>query len=94
MLTVLYCTVLFFVSFLSHLLAAAAMLLGQGGAVAMLILLFLAVTSAASAEIIAVSSILTFDVYKTYINPRATPRQIVNVGHAAIAFYALFMGGG
>ncbi|KAJ9106421.1 hypothetical protein QFC21_001567 [Naganishia friedmannii] len=42
---------------------AAAALLGTSGAAAMLILLFLAVTSAASAEIIATSSILTYDVY-------------------------------
>ncbi len=44
--------------------SAAAALLGQGGAAAMLVLLFLAVTSATSAELIAVSSILTYDVYK------------------------------
>lgn len=42
---------------------AAATLLGQGGAVALLVVLFLAVTSATSAELIAVSSILTYDVY-------------------------------
>ena len=44
--------------------AAASALLGQGGAAALLVLLFLAVTSATSAELIAVSSILTYDVYK------------------------------
>jgi Na+/proline symporter len=44
--------------------AAASALLGKGGAAALLILLFLAVTSATSAELIAVSSILTYDVYK------------------------------
>ncbi|KAG6807845.1 hypothetical protein H0H92_006224 [Tricholoma furcatifolium] len=44
--------------------AAAAALLGKAGAAAMLVLLFLAVTSASSAEMIAVSSILTYDVYK------------------------------
>lgn len=44
--------------------SAAAALLGQSGAAAVLILLFLAVTSATSAELIAVSSILTYDVYK------------------------------
>ena len=44
--------------------AAAAALLGKSGAAAMLVLLFLAVTSAASAELIAVSSMLTYDVYK------------------------------
>lgn len=44
--------------------SAAAALLGKSGAAAMLVLLFLAVTSATSAELIAVSSILTYDVYK------------------------------
>ena len=43
---------------------AAAALLGQSGAAAILVLIFLAVTSATSAELIAVSSILTYDVYK------------------------------
>jgi hypothetical protein len=44
--------------------AAASVLLGKSGAAAVLVLLFLAVTSASSAEMIAVSSILTYDVYK------------------------------
>lgn len=44
--------------------AAASALLGKGGAAALLVVLFLAVTSATSAELIAVSSVLTFDVYK------------------------------
>lgn len=48
--------------------AAASALLGQSGAAALLILLFLAVTSATSAELIAVSSVLTYDVYKVSIN--------------------------
>jgi len=44
--------------------AAASALLGKAGASILLVLLFLAVTSASSAELIAVSSILTYDVYK------------------------------
>jgi len=44
--------------------AAAAALLGKAGAAIILVLLFLAVTSACSAELIAVSSILTYDIYK------------------------------
>ncbi|KAJ9094654.1 hypothetical protein QFC19_007867 [Naganishia cerealis] len=58
----------------------------------MLILLFLAVTSAASAEIIATSSILTYDVYGTYINPRPTEKQILWVSHICIVGYAIIMG--
>lgn len=44
--------------------AAATALLGRGGAACLLIVLFLAVTSACAAELIAVSSLLTYDVYK------------------------------
>ena len=72
--------------------AAAAALLGKAGAAALLVLLFLAVTSACSAELIAVSSLLTYDVYKTYINPKATEEQILRVGHGAVAFYAVVCG--
>ncbi|GLB43097.1 putative sodium solute symporter (SSF) (TC 2.A.21) family protein [Lyophyllum shimeji] len=71
--------------------AAAAALLGKAGAAAMLVLLFLAVTSATSAELIAVSSILTYDIYEKYINPRATEQQILRVSHYMVALYALFM---
>lgn len=50
--------------------AAAAALLGKSGAAALLIVLFLAVTSATAAELIAVSSVLTFDIYKvTLLRP-------------------------
>ena len=48
--------------------SAAAALLGKSGAAAVLIVLFLAVTSATSAELIAVSSILTYDVYKVILS--------------------------
>ena len=72
--------------------AAAAALLGKAGASAVLVLLFLAVTSACSAELIAVSSLVTFDIYKTYVNPAATEKQILNVGHLAVAMYAIVCG--
>jgi Na+/proline symporter len=72
--------------------AAASALLGKSGAAALLILLFLAVTSATSAELIAVSSIMTYDVYKRYINPDATESQILRMGHLMVAFFALCMG--
>ncbi|KAJ6614597.1 solute symporter family transporter [Mycena sp. CBHHK59/15] len=70
---------------------AASALLGKGGAVALLIVLFMAVTSCASAELIAVSSILTFDVYKTYIRPGATPQQLIFVSHVMICVFGLTM---
>ncbi|KAI0929435.1 hypothetical protein AcV7_005287 [Taiwanofungus camphoratus] len=72
--------------------AAASAILGKSGAAALLIVLFLAVTSATSAELIAVSAILTYDVYKRYINPKATEGQILMVSHATVAFFAIVMG--
>lgn len=70
---------------------AATALLGTGGAVAILIVLFMAVTSCASAELIAVSSILTFDVYKTYFKPNATPEQLIFVAHMGIGVWGFVM---
>ncbi|KAL8715226.1 MAG: hypothetical protein Q9220_001184 [cf. Caloplaca sp. 1 TL-2023] len=70
---------------------AATALLGTGGAVALLIVLFMAVTSCASAELIAVSSILTFDIYKTYIKPSATPDQLIFIAHVMICVFGLTM---
>ncbi|KAK0186708.1 urea transporter [Armillaria mellea] len=72
--------------------AAASALLGKSGAAALLVLLFLAVTSATSAELIAVSSLLTYDVYKKYLNPKATEQQVLRIGHAMVAVYAVIMG--
>jgi Na+/proline symporter len=43
---------------------AAVALLGKGGAVCTLLMVFMAVTSASSAELIAVSTVFTYDIYK------------------------------
>jgi Na+/proline symporter len=43
---------------------AAVALLGQGGAVCTLLMIFMAVTSAMSSELIAVSTIFTYDIYQ------------------------------
>ncbi|KAJ3819192.1 urea transporter [Lentinula raphanica] len=71
--------------------AAAAALMGQAGAAALLVLLFLAVTSATSAELIAVSSLLTYDVYKKYIRPDAPDSKLLQVGHYMVGLYGLVM---
>lgn len=73
--------------------ATAIALLGRGGAGLMLLLLFMAVTSSTSAELIAVSSLLTFDVYKTYIKPKATSSELVRISHYGIILYALVLAG-
>ncbi|KAF2638333.1 Na+/solute symporter [Massarina eburnea CBS 473.64] len=70
---------------------AAVALLGSGGAVATLLLVFMAVTSAMSAELIAVSSIFTYDLYQTYINPRATGKQLIYMSHTMVIGFAVVM---
>jgi Na+/proline symporter len=45
---------------------AAVALMGKGGAVCALLIVFMAVTSALSSELIAVSSIFTYDIFQTY----------------------------
>ncbi|KAJ7039002.1 solute symporter family transporter [Mycena alexandri] len=72
--------------------AAMTALLGKSGAILLLIPLFLAVTSAASAELVAVSSIITYDVYKRYFNPHATDKQILWASHVGVLGFGLFMG--
>lgn len=59
----------------------------------MLFLLFLAVTSAVSTEQVAVSNILTYDIYATYINKNPTEKQILWVSRVTIAMYCVVMGG-
>lgn len=70
---------------------AAVALLGSGGAVCALLLIFMAVTSASSAELIAVSTIFTYDIYKTYINPNASSRRLINMSHIMVACFGLVM---
>jgi Na+/proline symporter len=73
--------------------AAAVALMGELGAIMVLTMLFMAVTSAGSAELIAVSSIVTYDLYRTYRNPNATGKQLVKVSRATIVAFGLGMGG-
>jgi hypothetical protein len=40
---------------------------------------------------IAVSSILSFDLYKTYINPKASDKRLVRVSHISVVIHAIFI---
>jgi Na+/proline symporter len=73
--------------------AAATALMGEVGAIMVLTMLFMAVTSAGSAELIAVSSLVTYDLYRTYKNPNATGKQLVKVSRITIVAFGLGMGG-
>ena len=73
--------------------AAATALMGEIGAILVLTMLFMAVTSAGSAELIAVSSLVTYDIYRTYKNPKASGKQLVKVSRIVIVGFGLGMGG-
>ncbi len=51
--------------------ASAYVLIGPAGAVLVVIICFMAVTSSGASEMVAISSLFTFDVYRKYINPKA-----------------------
>jgi len=72
--------------------AAASVMMGPIGAIMVVVMLFMAVTSAGSAELIAVSSLITYDVYRTYKNPNATGKQLLKVSRTVIVIFGLGMG--
>ncbi|RJE23495.1 transporter [Aspergillus sclerotialis] len=72
---------------------AAITIAGKGGAAASLLMTFMAVTSTLSAQVIAVSSILSFDVYREYFKRSATDRDIIRSSHAGVIFFAAFSAG-
>ncbi|KAG9452842.1 hypothetical protein H6P81_005746 [Aristolochia fimbriata] len=72
--------------------ATAIALMGKGGSVLLLTMLFMAVTSAGSSELMAVSSLCTYDIYRTYLNPDATGKQILRVSRAVVLGFGCFMG--
>ena len=72
--------------------AAASHILGDFGAILLLAMLFTAVTSAGSAELVAVSSLVTYDVYRTYIKPAASGRELIRISRITILGFGLGMG--
>ncbi|KAL0466441.1 urea active transporter [Neurospora intermedia] len=70
---------------------AAVALLGKGGAAATLLIVFMAVTSATSSQLIAVSSIVVYDLYRTYIKPEASGKRLIYMSHVVVCAYALFI---
>lgn len=72
--------------------AVATHLLGEAGSVLILTMLFMAIVSTGSAESIAVSSLVAYDIYREYINPEATGKQILFVSRVVIVVFGLLMG--
>ncbi|CAF1522980.1 unnamed protein product [Adineta ricciae] len=71
--------------------AAAVTLLGKGGAIASMALIFMACTSAMSAQLISVSSIVTYDIYRTYMNKAASGKKLIYVSHVSVVIFGLVM---
>jgi len=71
--------------------AAAIAMLGPAGGILIIIQLTMAILSTGSAECIAVSSLIAYDVYRCYINKAATGKQILCVSRVMIGVWALIM---
>lgn len=69
---------------------AAIAVAGKGGAAAILLITFMAVTSTISAQVISVSSIISFDIYRQYFNRAATDADVIRWSHFGVVFFGLF----
>ena len=64
--------------------ASAYVLLGQAGPVLIIIICFMAVTSSGASEMVAISSLFTFDVYRRYINPKVPACNLSSCIHRGV----------
>ncbi|EGV60941.1 hypothetical protein CANTEDRAFT_128749 [Yamadazyma tenuis ATCC 10573] len=64
-------------------------IMGKGGVILILIALFQAVTSALSSETVAVTSLLTYDIYRGYVKPNADDRTLRRVSHLSVLLFLL-----
>lgn len=72
--------------------AAASYLMGKAGGALIIIMVFLSVISSFSGELIATSTLISYDIYKKYIDRKATPKKVLIVSQIAVFFWALFAG--
>jgi len=70
----------------------AANLMGDFGAILILSILFTAVTAAGSSQLVSVSSLVTYDVFRTYLKPSATGRELIRISRLTILGFGLGMG--
>jgi len=71
--------------------ASAIALMGPIGGTMVMIQLTMAILSTGSAECIAVSSLLTYDVYRVYINNNASGKTILLLSRIFVGIWALVM---
>ena len=70
----------------------AASIMGDLGAILILTIVFTAVTAAGSSQLVSVSSLVTYDVFRTYIKPSATGRQLIRASRYTILVFGMGMG--
>lgn len=71
----------------------AIAIMGNGGAIAVMIMMFMAVTSAMSSETVATVGLVTYDIYKAYINRDATNLQLVRVSQITVLVFGFSVAG-
>jgi len=72
--------------------AVAVHLMGQGGAFLVSLQLFLAITSTSNCEMLAVASLTAYDIYKRYINTKATGTQMIIVSRVMVFIWGVVSG--
>ncbi len=72
--------------------AAASYVLGTAGSVMILLMVFLSVTSSFSGELIAASTLLSYDVYKKYFDKKASPKRVLVASQISVFIWAIFAG--
>ncbi|KAK6204468.1 urea permease [Scheffersomyces amazonensis] len=73
--------------------AAAVYLMGKTGSAMMLVLIFFSVTSSFAGELIATSTLMSYDIFKRYIKPNASPNEVVRAAKISVFLWAAFASG-
>lgn len=73
--------------------AVVTYLLGKAGSVLMVLTIFLSVTSSFSGELVATSTLLSYDIYKKFIKKDATPDQVATIARWNVLLWAIFSAG-
>jgi SSS family transporter len=71
---------------------AAVGVMGDVGAILILSMVLTAVIAAGSSQLISVSSLMTYDVYRTYLKPSATGRELMRISRFTILGFGIGMG--
>ncbi len=71
---------------------AASNLMGDFGAILLLTIIFTAVTAAGSSQLVSVSSLVTYDVFRTYLKPSSSGRELIRISRFSILGFGIGMG--